>query len=87
MVTSSIQLADKLAFLRRQRHEDEVTVLAHAVREGIDALYREALIEAYLLGQVSRDQIAQELGPETLTSVEVQRDALQRDVLWGASDI
>jgi hypothetical protein len=53
------------------------------VREGIHTLYREVLIEAYLLGQVPRETVLKELGPEQLEEIEYQRDALQRDVAWG----
>jgi len=41
------------------------------------------LIEAYLLGRVSRETVLKELGPEQLEEIEYQRDALQRDVAWG----
>ena len=76
-------LTQQLAFVMAQRREDEATVLAQAVREGIQALYREALIEAYLLGQVSHEMVLKELGAEQLEEIEYQRDALQRDVAWG----
>jgi len=76
-------LTQHLTFVMARRHEDEATVLAQAVREGIRTLYREALIEAYLLGQVPRETLLKELGPEQLEEVEYQRDALQRDVAWG----
>ena len=76
-------LTQQLAFVMAQRHEDEATVLAQAVREGIHTLYREVLIEAYLLGQASREIVLKELGPDQLEEIEDQRDALQRDVAWG----
>ena len=76
-------LTQQLAFVMAQRREDEATVLAQAVREGIHTLYREVLIEAYLLGQISREVVLKELGPEQLEEIEYQRDALQRDVTWG----
>ena len=76
-------LTQQLAFVVARRREDEATVLAQAVREGIRTLYRETLIEAYLLGQVSREMVLKELGPEQLEEIEYQRDALQRDVAWG----
>lgn len=79
-------VAEQLAFVQRQRQLDEVTVLAHAVREGIRVLYREALVEAYLLGQASRQQVLAEIGTEALAEVDYQRDALARDVAWGARD-
>ena len=53
-----------------------------ALRNGIEALYREALVEAYLLGRVKRERALKELGPERLKEVEQQRNALRRDVEW-----
>jgi hypothetical protein len=76
-------LSEKLAFVQRHRRQDEAAVLAEAVREGVDVLYREALIEAYLAGQVPREHLLRRLGPEALAAVEYQRDALQQDVAWG----
>ena len=65
------------------RQQDEVTILAQAVREGIQVLYREVLIEAYLLGQIPRETLLKELGLEQLEEIEYQRDTLQRDVMSG----
>ena len=79
------QLAGKLAFLQRHRRQDEAAVLAEAVLAGIDALYREALVEAYLRGEASRARLLKELGPERLSDIEYQRDALKRDVAWGSN--
>ena len=76
-------LTQQLTFVVNQRHEDEATVLAQAVREGIQTLYRETLLQAYLLGQVPRDTVLKEFGPDQLEEIEYQRDALQRDVAWG----
>jgi len=49
-------------------------------------LYRDAVIEAYLLGSISREHALKELGPEMLDEIEVQRDALKRDVACGMGD-
>lgn len=76
-------LTRELAFVADQRQQDETTVLAQAVREGMRILYREALIEAYLAGRVSHQDALKQLGPELLEEVEYQRDALKRDVAWG----
>jgi hypothetical protein len=79
-------LTQQLTFVMAHRHEDEATVLALAVREGIQSLHRETLIEAYLLGQVPRETVLKELGAEHLEEIEYQRDALRRDVAWGMED-
>jgi len=74
---------EKLSFIQARRQQDESALLALAVREGIQVLYREALVEAYLLGQAPRERVLKEIGPEALEVIEYQRDALQRDVNWG----
>ena len=76
-------LAEHLDFLVAQKGEDEATVLAQALRTGVETLYQEALTEAYLLGGVPRETALKELGSERLAEIEYQRDALQRDVEWG----
>jgi len=77
-------LTEHLEFLVEERGEDEATVLARALQTGIETLYREALIEAYLLGRISREAISRSLTPNDLREIEAQRDALRRDVDWGA---
>ena len=79
-------LTQELAFVIDQSQQDEATVLAQAMRTGIRALYREVLIEAYLMGRISRQEALKQLGPEALEEVEYQRDALKCDVAWGMSD-
>lgn len=76
-------LTEHLDFLVTQKGQDEATVLAQALRTGIEALYQETLTEAYLLGKVSREIIMGELGSERLAEIDDQRDALRQDVVWG----
>jgi hypothetical protein len=76
-------LAEHLDFLIAQKGQDEATVLAQAIRAGVEVLYRETLIEAYLLGKVPRETALSELGSERLAEVDYQRDALRHDVAWG----
>ncbi|MDQ2999608.1 MAG: hypothetical protein M3R61_21450 [Chloroflexota bacterium] len=80
---SETALTQQLAFVVAHRKEDEATVLAQAVREGVHTLYLETLIQAYLIGQVSREEVLKELGPDQLEQVEYQRNALERDITWG----
>lgn len=76
-------LREHLDFLVTRKGEDEATVIAQALRTGVEALYQEALTEAYLLGQVSRVTALEELGLERLEEIEYQRDVLRRDFEWG----
>lgn len=76
-------LTQKLSYLASERGEDEAKLLAEVMDAGVEALYREALIEAYLQGRVSREDLAREIGQASAVEVEQRRDALRRDVVWG----
>lgn len=76
-------MTDRLGFLVEERGLDETAVIAEALRTGIDALYREALIEAYLFESLPRERVLRELEPAQLAEIEAQRDALRGDVSWG----
>lgn len=76
-------LTEKLSYLASQRGEDEATLLARAVDAGVETLYREAVIEAYLEGRCSREELLRELGPAVAAEVDQRREALRRDVEWG----
>jgi hypothetical protein len=82
-MSTQAPFAQQLAFVAAQRHPAEDAILAQALREGVQALYHEALVEAYLLHRIPREQILQELGSDQLEELEYQRDALARDVAWG----
>jgi hypothetical protein len=84
MLTS--QLSQQLSYVVAQRQQDEAVILAEAVREGIQAMYRDALIEAYLLGKTSRQELVNEIGLEAVDEIEYQRDAMHRDFAWGVKD-
>jgi hypothetical protein len=77
------RLTERLDFLIAQKGQDEATVLAQALRAGVETLYQDALVEAYLLGKVPREKALQDLGSERLAEVDYQRDVLQRDIVWG----
>ena len=81
-----VALAEQLAFVVTQRKVNEEAIFAQAFSKGLQLLYIDTMIEAYLLGTVSREQALNILGIETIKEVESQRDALKHDVEWGLSN-
>lgn len=67
-------VTEKLNFVAHRRRQSEEALLAQAVRAGIDVLYRESLTEAYLVGEISREEALRALGPGELGEVDDQRD-------------
>lgn len=81
---SNRSVGEKLAFVRDLNHEEESAILARAVQEGIQVLFREALIEAYLVGRIDRADALAELGAEDVERIEEVRDTLIQDIRWGS---
>jgi hypothetical protein len=81
-----LAFTNELDFLVSQYGLDESTIIAKAVRKGMQLMYHDALIEAYLSGTISHDQAMKELGSDTLEEVIYQREVIKRDVQWGLTD-
>lgn len=76
-------ITEKLAYVASRHDEDQATLLARALDEGVAVLYREALIEAYLAGQCSEDALIREIGPEAAAEVDTRKAAILGDFEWG----
>lgn len=79
----SVTIAEKLAYVASRQEEDESKLLARAFDTGVDTLYREALVEAYLAGQCPRADLVRELGPEAVAKVDARKKAILGDFDWG----
>lgn len=79
----SMTIAEKLTYLAEVRGEDQASLAAQALDAGVEALYREALIEGYLSGRLAREDLARQLGEEAVSEVDAQRQAIDRDFQWG----
>lgn len=79
----SVTIAEKLAYVASRQEEDQSKLLARAFDTGVDTLYREALVEAYLAGQCSRQDLVREIGAEAVAEVEARKEAILGDFEWG----
>ena len=76
-------LTEKIAFIANQQGKREASLLAQALDRGVDVLYRESLIDAYLAGTLSREDLVGELGSDAAVAIDAQRDAIRKDIAWG----
>lgn len=82
METSALVIQE-LTFLTRQTGQDEVTLLGHALRVGLEMLYRQAVEQAYIDGTLARDDAAAILGRERVEEIEYAKQALAQDIERG----
>ncbi|MEM1562903.1 hypothetical protein GG496_002289 [Candidatus Fervidibacteria bacterium JGI MDM2 JNZ-1-D12] len=76
-------LREKLEYLVRATGRKEAEIVAEAVEEGITELYRKQIANAYLAGEIDREQAIAELGEDVVEDLDYARMSVERDVKWG----
>jgi len=76
-------MRDKLDYLARATGRDEAEIVAEAIEEGLTELYRKHIANAYLAGELSREQAIAELGEETVEELDYAKRSVEQDVQWG----
>lgn len=73
----------ELETLAKERKEDVTTIIARAVRIGIEKIRQETVLEKYLKKLITREEAIKLVGLEAVTLAERQMKAVQEDVEWG----
>ena len=76
-------MRDKLDYLAQVTGRAEAEIVAEAIEEGLTELYRKQIADAYLAGELDREQAIAELGVETIGDLDYARRAIEKDVQWG----
>ncbi|GIV80188.1 MAG: hypothetical protein KatS3mg050_4582 [Litorilinea sp.] len=75
----------ELAFLTERTGQDETTLLVRALRLGLEILYRQAVEQAFINGEISREEAIASLGLERVEELEYAKRALAQDIARGLS--
>jgi hypothetical protein len=67
----------------RLKRADAGAVLGEALREGMKQLYADAVIEARLRGELSREQAVERLSEPIIARAEAEWQAVREDIAWG----
>jgi predicted DNA-binding protein len=76
-------MRDKLDYLVQATGRAEAEIVAEAIEEGITELYRKQIADAYIAGELGREQAISELGEQTVEDLDYARRAVEQDVQWG----
>lgn len=79
-------LRQKIDFLLNSEGVLESAILAKAIEVGVTQLYDDAITEAYLAGQLSRETVIAELGEEKVKALDYAIESIEKDVAWGLQD-
>ncbi|MCK4398038.1 MAG: hypothetical protein KAV25_03505 [Methanophagales archaeon] len=73
----------ELGALAKERREDVATIIANAVKIGIEKIRQETILERYLKKLITREAAIKLVGVEVVRLAERQREAVLEDVEWG----
>ena len=73
----------ELETLAKERREDVATIIANAVKIGIEKIRQETILERYLKKLITREAAIKLVGVEVVRRAERQREAVLEDVEWG----
>jgi len=76
-------ITQELTFLVEQTGQPEETLLSRALHVGMSTLYRDAIEQMFIDGQIDREEALSVLGRERLAEIEYTMSALAADVKRG----
>lgn len=85
-MTTTHSLRDKLDYLVRTTGRTETEIFAEAIEEGLTSIYRKQIIDAYLSGEMDRQQAIDELGDEAVDELDYALQSVEKDIKWGLRD-
>lgn len=77
------EMLKELETLSNERKEDVTTIIANAVKIGIEKIRQETILERYLKKKISREEAIRLVGLDVVKLAEMQRRAVLDDVKWG----
>lgn len=77
------EMLRELEMLAKEKKEDVTTIIANAVKIGIEKIRQETILERYLKKLITRAEAIKLVGLESVRLAERQRDAVLEDVKWG----
>ena len=73
----------ELETLAKERKEDVTTIIASAVKIGIEKIRQDTVLERYLKKIITKEEAIKLVGTELVRLAERQREAVLEDVEWG----
>ncbi len=77
---------EKLKYLTNTTGRREIEVLAEALEQGLDDIYRKHITAAYQAGTLIREEAIARLGEDTVDKIDYAWHAITQDIEWGMSD-
>lgn len=81
-----LAITKEIQAIKKYRKIEESDILAEALRLGLKQLWRQAILDEYAEGKLSKKKAIKLLGPELVKRLDEEKRFIIKDVRWGLSD-
>ena len=81
----TMPISHELTFLTQHTGQDELTLLSHALHFGLNALYRQAIEQAFIDDKLPREEAMAVLGRAQVEQIEYAKQAFAQEIVRGLS--
>lgn len=81
-----IAISKEIQEIKKYRKLEEPQILAEAVRLGVKQLWKQAILDEYAEGKISKKRALKLLGPELVKRLDEEKRFILKDIKWGLSD-
>lgn len=82
-MSKQVSITVEIDYLKKVTGQDEPTILARAIKKGMDELYKEEILSLYLKGKIPRKKVVEIIGNEAVEEIDYQKKAIEADIKWG----
>lgn len=77
------EISDRVREIAKARDLPESEVFEQALERGLETLWEDVVLAAYLDGELGRDEAIARVGRTKVERAERERDVVEQDIDWG----
>ena len=81
-----LAITKEIEEIKKYRRLEEPQILAEALRLGVKQLWKQAILDEYAEGKISRKRAIKLLGQEIIKRLDEEKRFILKDIRWGLSD-
>lgn len=81
-----LAITKEIQEIKKYRKVEESHILAEALRVGVKQLWKQAILDEYVRGKISKKKALKLLGPELVKRLDEEKRFILKDIRWGLAD-
>ena len=85
-MSTELKFKNEIEDIAQARNEPESKVIEEAMKIGVTALWKEAILDKFLTGKISKKKAISLIGEHLVLVAEKQKKAVLQDIKWGLAN-